>query len=159
MRVNNDVLRSLRYMLDISENDLVKLANLGGFEVPLMDIQDFLRNEDDPAYLECGDRVLAHILDGLVFHRRGKDESRPPLPIELPLTNNLVLKKLRVAFELREEDVLAILEDVGFRMGRAEVSAFFRRTNHQNYRECGDQVLRNFLKGLTLRIRKRNELS
>ncbi|MNY50207.1 hypothetical protein D3C86_1856970 [compost metagenome] len=96
---------------------------------------------------------MAYFLDGLVYFKRGKDENRPALPIELPMTNNIILKKLRVAFELKEDDILDIFSDAGFRVGRAELSAFFRRKGHFNYRECGDQMLRNFLKGLTLRLR------
>ncbi|RYZ66258.1 MAG: DUF1456 family protein [Proteobacteria bacterium] len=150
---NNDVLRSVRYLIDVREEDLVKILLLGGMEVPLDAVQDFLLNEEDPNYLACPDEVLAYFLDGLVIHRRGKDDKHPPLPIEVPMTNNIVLKKLRVAFTLREDDILHILEDEKFRIGRAELSALFRRPDHQNYRECGDQLLRNFLKGLTKRAR------
>jgi uncharacterized protein YehS (DUF1456 family) len=69
------------------------------------------------------------------------------------MTNNLVLKKLRVAFELKEDDMLAVLHDAGFEVSRPELSALFRAPTHKNYRACGDQLLRNFLKGLTARVR------
>jgi uncharacterized protein YehS (DUF1456 family) len=151
--INNDVIRSIRYILNIRDNDLVKIFELADFQVPLLDVQDFLRNDEDPNYLECNDEVMAHFLDGLVYYKRGKDDRRPPVPLELPMSNNIVLKKLRVAFELREDDILGILEEAGFRVGRAELSALFRRKGHQNYRECGDQLLRNFLKGLALHFR------
>jgi uncharacterized protein YehS (DUF1456 family) len=155
--LNNDVLRSIRYMLDLTEPDLVQITKLGGFQVSLSDFGNFLRNDDEPEYLKCADHILAHFLDGLVIYRRGQEDAHPPMPLELPMTNNLVLKKLRVAFVLREDDILGIFNDVGFRIGRAELSAFFRRKEHQNYRECGDQVLRNFLKGLTQRARDVNK--
>ncbi|MFT0692411.1 DUF1456 family protein, partial [Pseudomonas aeruginosa] len=78
----------------------------------------------------------------------------PPLPpLELPLSNNMILKKLRVAFELKEEDLHAILASVDFPVSKPELSALFRKPGHSNYRTCGDQLLRNFLKGLTLRVR------
>lgn len=152
--INNDVIRSIRYSLNLRDSDIVDILKLAEAQVPLSEVQDFLRNEEDPNYLECKDEVMAHFLDGLVYYKRGKEESRPPVPMEFPMTNNIVLKKLRVAFELREDDILEILKDAGFRVGRAELSAFFRRKGHQNYRECGDQFLRNFLKGLTLRLRR-----
>ncbi len=97
--------------------------------------------------------MLAYFLDGLVFFKRGKDESRPPLPIELPMTNNIILKKLRVAFELKEEDMLAVLQASDFPISKPELSALFRKPGHNNYRPCGEQLLRNFLRGLTLRVR------
>ncbi len=69
------------------------------------------------------------------------------------MTNNIVLKKLRVAFELKEEDMHAILKAAEFPVSKPELSALFRKAGHNNYRACGDQLLRNFLRGLTLRIR------
>ncbi|RMO70957.1 hypothetical protein ALQ37_00642 [Pseudomonas syringae pv. aptata] len=71
----------------------------------------------------------------------------------MPITNNIVLKKLRVAFELKEDDMHAILKSVDFPVSKPELSALFRKVGHTNYRACGDQLLRNFLKGLTLRVR------
>lgn len=150
---NNDVLSAIRYMLDISDEDVANIFKMGGRDVPLQDVRDYLLREEDPQYRECNDRNMAHFLDGFIIYRRGKEDKHPALPIELPMTNNIVLKKLRVAFVLREDDILFMLEDVGFPVGRAELSALFRRKDHQNYRECGDQLLRNFLKALTLRAR------
>lgn len=69
------------------------------------------------------------------------------------MSNNQVLKKLRVALELREDDILDILREADLPMTRAEVGALFRKKDHKNYRPCGDQVLRNFLRGLTARRR------
>ena len=90
------------------------------------------------------------VIDGWLY-KRGKDESRPTPPIEVPVTNNMVLKKLRVAFELKEEDMHAILKAADFPVSKPELSALVRKVGHSNYRACGDQLLRNFLKGLALR--------
>ncbi len=73
------------------------------------------------------------------------------------MSNNDVLKKLRVALKLREEEFLEILKLVDFKISRGELSAFFRREDHPNYRECGDQILRNFLNGLVLYLRGTKE--
>ena len=97
--------------------------------------------------------VLAPLLAGLVLHKRGRDESRPPLPVEKRLTNNIILKKLRVAFELRDDDLHEILRAADLPMTKAELNALFRSPEHKNYRACGDQLLRNFLRGLTQRQR------
>lgn len=69
------------------------------------------------------------------------------------MTNNIILKKLRVAFELKDTDMLEIYEKVDFRVSKPELSAVFRKPGHKNYRDCGDQLLRYFLKGLTVVIR------
>ncbi|MDW5288823.1 DUF1456 family protein [Formosa sp. PL04] len=69
------------------------------------------------------------------------------------MTNNDVLKKLRVALKLRDEDIVKILELVDFRISKSELGAFFRKEDHPKYMECGDQILRNFLNGLVIHLR------
>lgn len=153
--INNDVLRSIRYMLDLGDGKVVAIAKLADPMLPFEkeEVRDFVRREDDPEYVACSDRVLAHFLDGLVIHCRGRNDSLPPRPVATRITNNLVLKKLRVAFELKDVDLHAIFDAAGFPISKPELSALFRQPDHHNYRACGDQLLRNFLKGLTLRIR------
>jgi uncharacterized protein YehS (DUF1456 family) len=152
---NNDILSSIRYMLDLGDGKVVAIVQLAdaGFPIAKEHVQAFLRKDDDPGYLECSDRVLAHFLDGLVVHLRGRNENLPPRPVEKRITNNLVLKKLRVAFELKDVDMHQVFADAGFPVSKPELSALFRQPDHHNYRACGDQMLRNFLKGLTLRVR------
>jgi uncharacterized protein YehS (DUF1456 family) len=151
--LNNDVIRSVRYMLNVSEFKLVEIVQLGGGEVTQAHMNSYLKQEDEPGFIECSQRIMGQFLNGLIYLKRGKDETRPPLVLELP-TNNVVLKKLRVAFELKDEDILNLLKDVGFDISKSELSAFFRKEGHPNYRLAGDQFLRNFLKGLTQRVRK-----
>ncbi|AXK38794.1 DUF1456 family protein [Crenobacter cavernae] len=152
--INNDVLRSVRYMLDLNEAKIVDMVKLSGGEVQKPDVIAFLKKDEEEGYLNCPDGFMAHFLDGLIVYRRGKDESRPAQPVELSVSNNTILKKLRVAFELKEDDILAILESTGFKVSKPELSALFRKPGHANYRNCGDQLLRYFLKGLTQRIRR-----
>jgi uncharacterized protein YehS (DUF1456 family) len=153
--INNDVLRSIRYMLDLSDARVVEIIHLvdPDFAIDKADVQALLKKDDDADYRECGNPVLAHFLDGLIIYRRGRDESRPVRPVEKRVNNNVVLKKLRVAFELKDVDMHQVLADAGFPIGKPELSALFRQAGHKNFRLCGDQLLRNFLKGLTLRVR------
>lgn len=151
--LNNDILRSLRYSLDIGDGEVAAIAQLAGQALTAAEVADLLRRDDEAGYRECPDEILARFLDGLIIHRRGRDESRPLPPLELPLNNNLILKKLRVAFELRDNDLLAVLDAAGLIMTKGELNALFRAPGHDNYRPCGDQILRNFLKGLTARLR------
>ena len=151
--IHNDVLRSLRYMLDISDAKMAEITRINGFDVSDADIASYLKKDEEEGFVRCPDEVISHFLDGLVVFKRGRDESRPPLPVELPVTNNIILKKLRVAFELKEDDLHAILKAADFSVSKPELSALFRKVGNSNYRPCGDQLLRNFLKGLTLRVR------
>ena len=153
--INNDVLRSIRYMLDLSDIRVVEITKLADPAFPLekADVQAFLRKDEDPDYAECSNAVLAHFLDGLIIYCRGRAESQPPRPGEKRVNNNVVLKKLRVAFALKDVDMHEIFESAGFPISKPELTALFRQPGHNNYRVCGDQLLRNFLKGLTLRVR------
>lgn len=147
---NNDILRSLRYVLNVPEAKLIEIIKLSDFKVSPDDMHSFLKQEDEPDYKNCGDKVLAHFLDGLIIFKRGKKEgSQPALPIA-PLTNNDILKKIRVAFELKDSDIIRLIEKSGLKLSKTELSAFFRKPDHRNYRDCGNQFLRNLLKGLAL---------
>lgn len=146
---HNDVLRSLRYLLNVPDGKLGDIVRLGGGEVSQADLVAFLKKEDEAGYRECGHEVMARFLNGLVIYKRGRDESRPPQPVELPVTNNAILKRLRVAFELKDSDLVALIEKSGLRVTKGELGAFFRRPDHRNYRDCGDQFLRNVIKGLS----------
>ncbi|TAA40157.1 DUF1456 family protein [Pseudoxanthomonas winnipegensis] len=153
--ITNDVLRSVRYMLDLSEPKLIEIAQLADptFSIDRAQLQAALKKEDEEGFAPCSDALLAHVLDGLIVQFRGRDETQPLRPVETRVTNNLVLKKLRVAFQLKDVDMHAIFEAAGFPVSKPELSALFRQPDHKNYRPCGDQLLRAFLKGLTLRLR------
>ena len=142
-------------MLDLSDVRVADIARIADPDLAIGkdEVRRFLGKEDAEDYLACRDRVFACFLDGLVVDRRGRNESQPQRPVELRVTNNLVLKKLRVAFELKDVDMHAIFSEAGFPVSKPELSALFRQPGHKHYRPCGDQILRNFLKGLTLRLR------
>lgn len=73
------------------------------------------------------------------------------------MNNNDIFKKLRVALQLRDDQIVEILELVDFRMSKGEIGNLFRNEDHPNFMECGDQVLRNFLNGLVIHLRGTKE--
>lgn len=150
---NNDVLRSVRYMLDLGDVRALEMFELGGVTLDKATLTEMSKKEDEAGFIALGDSQLSFFLDGLIAKRRGVREGAPAPEKVDRITNNLILKKLRIAFELKEEDVISIFDAAGFSMSKPEVSALFRRPDQKNYRNCGDQVLRYFLKGLTLRVR------
>lgn len=153
--INNDVMRSIRYMLDLGDSKVAEIIQLADADFPIekAQVHALLKKEDEDGFVACSDRVLAHFLDGLVFYYRGRDESLPPRPVETRITNNVVLKKLRVAFQLKDVDMHEVFATAGFPLTKPELTALFRQADHKHYRPCGDQILRNFLKGLTVRFR------
>ncbi len=149
---NNDVLRRLRYCFDFSDSKMIAIYSLADHQVTRAQISDWLKKDDDPAYQECSDTQLAIFLNGLINDKRGKKEGAQP-ELEQQLTNNIILRKLKIALDLKAEDILKILKLANMRMSKHELSAFFRKCEHKHYRECKDQVLRNFLKGVQLKYR------
>jgi uncharacterized protein YehS (DUF1456 family) len=149
---NNDVLRRIRYIFDFDDSKMISLFGHTGQQVTRAQISDWLKKDDDPAFQECQDELLAIFLNGLINDKRGKKEGAQPRP-EKRLTNNIIFMKLKIALNLKAEDVLAILRLTELQLSRHELSAFFRKPGHKHYRTCQDQVLRNFLKGLQLKYR------
>jgi uncharacterized protein YehS (DUF1456 family) len=149
---NNDVLRRIRYIFDFSDSKMIALFGLANLEVTREQVSDWLKKEDDSAYKNLPDTKLAIFLDGLIVDRRGKKEGPQPAP-EKRISNNIIFKKLKIALDLKAEDVLNILNLANLSISKHELSAFFRKADHKHYRNCNDQVLRNFLKGAQLKYR------
>ncbi|MDQ7004423.1 MAG: DUF1456 family protein [Ghiorsea sp.] len=154
--INNDILRRLRYTLDLSDNDMIRLFASANRAVTRQQISAWLKKEEATGHEECTDRTLATFLNGLINDKRGKREGIQPSP-ENHLNNNLVFKKLRIAFNLKDDDILAMLESAGLRISKHELSSFFRAPEHRQSRQCKDQILRNFLQGLQNKYRIESE--
>ncbi|OQK17862.1 hypothetical protein AU255_08375 [Methyloprofundus sedimenti] len=150
---NNDVLRRIRYTFDFDDTKMMAIFALADHQVSREQISDWLKKDDDPAYQECDDTNMAIFLNGLIIDRRGKKEG-PQVEPEKSLTNNIIFRKLKIALDLKDEDIMAIMGLVDFRLSKHELSAFFRKPAHKNYRECKNQILRNFLNGMQLKYRK-----
>ena len=152
---NNDILRQLRYVLNINDSTMIEIFKLADHEIEQSNLTGLLKKEDEEGFALCGDDVLRYFLDGLILHKRGRKEIKPgeTRKSDSRLTNNTILKKLRIALELKEDDMLGILKLANVDISKSELTALFRKEGHKNYKECGDQFLRKFLKGLSLRYR------
>ncbi len=153
---NNDCLRRIRYILDLDDTKMIALFALADQQVTREQVSAWLKKDDDPDYLLCADVTFAAFLNGLIVDKRGKRDAEVLKP-EKRLNNNMVFTKLKIAFNLKAEEILSILTLAGLTISKHELSAFFRRTDHKHYRECKDQILRNFLQGLQLRYREVEE--
>lgn len=149
---NNDVLRRIRYTFNFDDSKMIDIFGLAGLEVTRAEISDWLKKDDDPDYKHCSDPQMAAFLNGLIIEKRGKKDGPQPEP-EKTLNNNIIFRKLRIALNLQAEDVIALVNNADFRISKHELSAFFRKPGHRHYRECKDQVLRYFLKGMQLKYR------
>ncbi len=146
---HNDALRSLASLLHANDATLIEIQHMGGGDADLAAIASYLKRDDEEGFAPCPHEVLAHFLNGLVIYKRGKADGQPPAPLETSVTNNVILKKVRIAFALKDADVAAIFAKAGLHVSKSERAAYFRHRDDRHYRECGDAVLQAFLNGLT----------
>jgi uncharacterized protein YehS (DUF1456 family) len=154
---NNDILRRIRYTFDLSDSKMITIFGLADHKVTRAQISDWLKKDDDPAFQECSDTWLAIFLNGFINEKRGKKKGARPEP-ETQLTNNMIFMKLKIALNLKAEDVLEIMALADLKISKHELSAFFRKSGHKHFRKCQNQILRNFLKGMQLKYRADNQL-
>ena len=149
---NNDVLRKIRYTFDYSDNDMIKLFGQGDLEVNRAQISDWLKKEEDPEHINLVDKHLAHFLNGFIVEKRGKRDG-PPMKAEKTINNNIILRKIKIALNLKVEEMIEIFDQQDFEISKHEISAFFRKPTQNQYRLCKDQFLRNFLMGMQKKYR------
>jgi uncharacterized protein YehS (DUF1456 family) len=149
---NNELLRSIRDALQLDDAAMVAVFKESGREFGLSAISAFQKTENEDDYIPCSNPVMAFFLDGLIIHNRGRQEGSPAgeaKPVA-ELSNNTILKKLRIALDLKEEDLVGIFNAGGVPMTKHEITALFRKEGHKHYKECDDKLLRSFMKGAAL---------
>ena len=148
---NNDILRRLRHALDINDTKMAEIIGKTGEEASRSQVSRWLKREDEKDYKTISDATLCRFFDGLIIEKRGaRPDGTVPEPLDV-LTNNEILKKLRIALEMRDEDVTAAFEKADFVVSKAELGSFFRKEGHRHYRLCPEQVLRKFIQGLGMK--------
>lgn len=160
---NNDILRRLRYTFNLTDSNMIAVFALGSCEASREQVSAWLKKEEAEGYVRCDDDSMNAFLDGFIIDKRGPREEPeadkkstsdaggrvdPWKKAHARINNNIILRKLKIALNLRSDDIFELLQLAGFTLGKAELSAFFRNPGHRHYRECQDQVLRNFLQGL-----------
>ena len=144
---NNDIIRRLRYTFNYNDSKMIELFKLADYVVQTADIHGWLRKMEDPLLIPISDRELAMFLNGLIIDKRGKRDGPQPEP-ETQLTNNMILRKLKIAMDIQSDGMLEMCASIDKPLGKHELSAFFRNARHRSYRPCLDQYLRNFLNAL-----------
>ena len=144
---NNDILRRIRFLFDFSDLKMIEVFKLVNHIVQRSEVSNWLKKEEDPLFVELTDLQLSIFLNGLVIYKRGKRDGPLPEP-EDPLTNNVILRKLKIALNLKTDDILDLFAFINKKIGKHELSAFFRHPENKSYQLCMDQYLRHFLNAL-----------
>jgi len=147
---NNDTLRRLRYALNKNDLAVAQITSKSGRETTAAEVINWLKLEDEPGFSALSDTDLCSFLDGLIIEKRGPHPSgNVPKPLA-HLSNNEILKKLRIALNLQSDGMLAVFKKAEFDVSNAELGSFFRRADHPKFAPCPEQVLRKFIKGLSV---------
>ena len=150
---NNEILRSIRDALELDDATMIRIFKEAGRDVGQSAIAAFLKTEDEDDYIPCSNPVMGFFLDGLIIRNRGKQEGSPAqaaVPLA-ELSNNTILKKLRIALDLKEDDLVEIFKLAGVIITKHELTALFRKQGHKHYKECTGQLLLSFIQGVALR--------
>ena len=149
---NNDILKRLRYTLDLNDTQMVELYQSAPTPITRVEVSDWLKKEEDEDFKELSNLMLDVFLNGLIAFKRGKKEGVEMIASE-HLSNNDILKKIKIALNLKSTDIIAILALKDRKISETELSAFLRNENHNHFRPFQDQYLRNFFTGLQQSIR------
>jgi uncharacterized protein YehS (DUF1456 family) len=150
---NNDILRRIRYLFNFNDFKMIEVFKLANFEVQETEVSNWLKKEIDPSFKEMTDKELSIFLNGLIIEKRGKKEGPQPV-LEDPLSNNIILRKLKIALNLKTDDILDLFALIDKKISKHELSAFLRKPDNKSYKHCMDQYLRNFLNALQTKYKK-----
>ena len=153
---NNEILRRIQHALNLKNAQIIKAIEQADVTVAHDQVINWLKDDNDKSCSKMKDKELAVFLNGFINLKRGKKEGEQPKP-EVALTNNMIFMKLRIALNMKAEDVLDVLEVVGINLSKYEIGAYFRKPENKNYKVCEDQLLCDFLNGVQFTNRPDSE--
>ena len=144
----NDILYKIQKALNLTQEEMTEAYKLADYKIDTTHLDALLKRRQDEGSKLCSYEELGVFLDGLVILKRGPSPKKNNNDEVVELTNNLILKKLRIAMELKEAET-----EIIFSLGEAELSkqqlaSLFRKEGHKNFKECSDELLMSFLDGL-----------
>ena len=154
--INNDVLRRIRNTFLYNDAQIVAIFAQAEHAVSMEQAANWLENNNKPDYQFIPDPDLAAFLNGFINFKRGKKDGPQAKPEE-ELNPNIIFRKLKIAFNLQAEDVLAILATEDLELTKRELSAFFRNPDHKHYKKCHEAICWAFVKSLKAKFGEESE--
>jgi uncharacterized protein YehS (DUF1456 family) len=149
--INNDILRRLSTILGFDDEKIRAVFKLNACDITAEQLASFFIEKDQAAFVELLDVELASFLNGLIVEKRGEKEGPQAVPEET-LSNNAIFNKLKIAFSLQADEVIDTLELAELSLTKYELSAFFRSVSNKHYRDCSDETLSAFIRGLKVKL-------
>ena len=144
----NDILFKIKTALSLTNKELLETYNLVGYEMSEERLDSILKRRQDKGYKEATYEELGLFLDGLVLLKRGESPKKTESDEVVELTNNLILKKLRVAMNLKESELVIIFALAEVPLTKRQIGSLFRKEGGKNFKACSDELLLTFIEGL-----------
>lgn len=146
--LTNDILYKISKALNLTKEEMLEAYSLEAYEISSEHLESLLKKRVEKGFELCSYEELGVFLDGLVTLKRGPSPKKSNDTEAVPLTNNLILKKLRIALELKEPETEIVFGLGDVTLGKQELKSLFRKEGHKNFKSCSDELLMAFLDGL-----------
>ena len=144
----NEVLYRIQKALNLTTEEMLRAYELEDYKMDASHLDALLKRHQDKAFVPASYEELGVFLDGLVTLKRGPSPKKSNDDEAVELTNNLILKKLRIALELKEAETEIIFGLADVQLSKQQLSSLFRKESHKNFKVCSDELLMAFLEGL-----------
>ena len=144
----NDILFKIKTALSLSEEEMIKAYALVDYTMNKERLKNILKRRQDEDYEEATYEELGIFLDGLVRLKRGVSDKVVTSDEAVALSNNLIMKKLRVALELKEPELIIIFALAEINLSKRQIGSLFRKEGTKNFKEASDELLMAFIEGL-----------
>lgn len=146
----NDIFRQLTQALPLDTATIQALFAPADIDLSDKEVANLLKTDYQPGFEPMPDYVLIIFLNNLIDHYRGKktDAVAEPINKHSKISNNDVLKKLRIAFNLHEQDLRDALKLVTIELTKSDLAALFRKAGHEHYKTCDDELVLDFIEGI-----------
>jgi len=148
MLSTNEILYRIRKALDLGIDEMLEAYALAEYPMERSRLETLLKRHRDKAFESCSYEELGVFLDGLIILKRGPSPKKTQESEAVALTNNLILKKLRIALNLKEPETEIIFNLADVMLSKQELKSLFRKEDHKNFKACPNTLLLAFLEGL-----------
>jgi uncharacterized protein YehS (DUF1456 family) len=146
--ITNDIIFKVKTALKLSNSAILKIYELADFPMSEPQLNKILKKQQDKDFITCKYDELGAFFDGLIIFKRRASKNKKSSNETIELTNNLMLKKLRIALELKEAETEIIFSLGEAELTKQQLASLFRKESNKNFKICSDELFISFLDGL-----------
>jgi len=144
----NEILYRIQKALHLTTDEILEAYKLEDYKMDATHLESLLKRSQDKGFMLCSYEELGIFLDGLVTLKRGPSPQKSDNDEVVELTYNLILKKLRIALELKEAETEIIFSLADIELTKQQLASLFRKETHKNFKPCSTELFMAFIEGL-----------